>query len=86
MAREDVLDVVSDGAESCDNWRKPVSARCADANDCGKGGSITTPTFVVTVTLTAADTVNAVPVTLEHSNSRPQLHVQPCCRARSSYV
>lgn len=56
LAREDVLDVVSEGAESCDNWRKPVSARCADANDCGKGGRMTIPTVVVPVTLTVPAT------------------------------
>lgn len=57
MAREDVLDVVSEGADSCENWRKLDYARCADANDCGKGGSIFTPALVVTVTLSAPGTV-----------------------------
>lgn len=32
-----MLDVLSDGTESCENWRKTPAQGCTDANECGKG-------------------------------------------------
>ncbi|CAM9780585.1 unnamed protein product [Ascophyllum nodosum] len=37
LAREDVLETLSNGAKTCDNWRKTPDQRCTHAADCGKG-------------------------------------------------